>query len=44
MCPGITTATFTWGAFTLKSSMSASEKPFTANFAAEYAVWVARAE
>ncbi len=38
MWPGITTATFTCGAFTRKSSMSASEKPFTANFAAEYAV------
>jgi hypothetical protein len=34
MCPGITTETCTWGAFTRKSSISASEKPFTANFAA----------
>ena len=32
-CPGITTATRTCGAFVRRSSMSASEKPFTANFA-----------
>ena len=33
MWPGMTTATFTWGALTRKSSRSASEKPFTANLA-----------
>ena len=38
MCPGITTATLTCGAFTRKSSISASVKPFTANLAALYAV------
>ena len=32
-CPGITTATWTWGAWTRRSSMSASEKPRTANLA-----------
>ena len=34
MCPGITTDTFTCGAFRRKSLISASVKPFTANFAA----------
>ena len=38
MWPGITTATFTCGALMRKSSSSASEKPFTANFAELYAV------
>ena len=38
MWPGITTATFTCGALTRKFSMSASVKPLTANFAAQYAV------
>ncbi len=38
MCPGITTATLTCGAFTRRSSISASENPLTANFAALYAV------
>ena len=33
-CPGITTATRTWGALVRRSSISASEKPFTANLAA----------
>ena len=33
--PGITTATRTCGACTRKSSMSASENPFTANLAVE---------
>ena len=32
--PGITTDTLTWGAFTRRSVMSASLKPFTANLAA----------
>ena len=32
-CPGITTATRTWGAWARRSSISASEKPFTANLA-----------
>ena len=34
-CPGITTATRTWGALVRRSSMSASVKPFTANLAAQ---------
>ena len=38
MWPGITTATFTCGAFRRRSTSSASEKPFTANLAALYAV------
>ena len=38
MCPGITTDTPTWGALRRKSSSRASEKPFTANLAALYAV------
>ena len=38
MWPGMTTAAFTCGAFTRKSVTSASVKPFTANFAALYAV------
>ena len=38
MWPGITTDTFTCGALTRRSVISASLKPFTANFAAEYAV------
>ncbi len=39
MWPGITTEDLMCGALTLRSSMSASAKPFTANLAAEYAVW-----
>ena len=35
--PGSTTATRTWGALERRSSMSASEKPFTANLAVLYA-------
>ena len=35
MCPGITTDTLTCGALTRRSVISASENPFTANFAAE---------
>ena len=38
MWPGMTTATFTCGALTRKSVTSASENPFTANFAVLYAV------
>src|SRR5262249_57613155 len=38
MWPGITTDTLMCGAFSLKSLISASLKPFTANFAALYAV------
>ena len=34
MWPGITSDTFTCGAFMRKSLISASVKPFTANFAA----------
>ena len=33
MCPGITSETFTCGALIRKSLISASVKPFTANFA-----------
>ena len=39
MWPGMTTETPTWGAWIRKSAISASVKPFTANLAAEYAVW-----
>jgi len=35
MWPGITTDTFTCGALTRRSVISASLNPFTANFAAE---------
>ena len=38
MCPGITSDTFTCGAFRRQSLTSAPVKPFTANFAALYAV------
>ena len=38
MCPGMTSATFTCGACTRRSVISASEKPFTANLAAQYGV------
>ena len=38
MWPGITTDTLTCGAFTRKSLISASLKPFTANFAELYDV------
>ena len=35
ICPGMTTEHLIWGAFTLRSVMSASVKPFTANLAAQ---------
>jgi hypothetical protein len=35
ICPGMTTDTLMCGAFIRKSAISASVKPFTANFAAE---------
>jgi hypothetical protein len=38
MWSGMTTETFICGAFTRKSATSASVKPFTANFAADWAV------
>ena len=38
MCPGITTDTPTFGAVRRRSVISASLNPFTANFAAQYAV------
>ena len=38
MWPGITTEHLTCGALTRRSVISASVNPFTANFAAEYAV------
>ncbi len=34
MCPGITTEHLMWGALIRRSVIRASEKPFTANFAA----------
>ena len=42
MCPGITSDTFTCGALLRRSLISASVKPFTANFAALYAVCAER--
>ena len=35
MCPGMTTEHLMCGALTLRSLISASVKPFTANFAAQ---------
>ena len=35
MCPGMTTEHLMCGAFTRRSVISASVKPFTANFAAQ---------
>ena len=42
MWPGITTEHLICGACTARSVISASVKPFTANFAAQYAVWEMR--
>jgi hypothetical protein len=38
MCPGMTTEHLMCGALSARSVMSASVNPFTANFAARYAV------